>query len=70
MYKLDIETLHYINELLVDRERLLEERELDGKDYELNFVLKQETEWEIDTSIKAQKIITKLIEEQIDQWKI
>ena len=69
MYKLDIETLHYINELLVDRERLLEERELDGKDYELNFVLKQETEWEIDTSIKAQKIITKLIEEQIDQWK-
>ena len=67
MYKLDIELLHYINELLVDRERLLEERELDGKDYELNFVLKQETEWEIDTSIKAQKIITKLIEEQIAQ---
>ena len=67
MYKLDIELLHYINELLVDRERLLEERELDGKDYELNFVLKQETEWEIDTSIKAQKIITKLIQEQIDQ---
>ena len=67
MYKLDIELLHYINELLVDRERLLVERELDGKDYELNFVLKQETEWEIDTSIKAQKIITKLIEEQIDQ---
>ncbi len=69
MYKLDIELLHYINELLVDRERLLEERELDGNDYELNFVLKQETEWKIDTSIKAQKIITKLIEEQIDQWK-
>jgi len=67
MYKLDIELLHYINELLVDRERLLEERELDGKDYELNFVLKQETEWEIDTSIKAQKIITKLIEEQINE---
>ena len=66
MYKLDIELLHYINELLVDRERLLEERELDGNDYELNFVLKQETEWEIDTRIKAQKIITKLIEEQID----
>ena len=34
---------------------------------ELNFVLKQETEWEIDTSIKAQKIITKLIEEQINE---
>ena len=69
MYKLDIELLHYINELLVDRERLLEERELDFNDYELNFVVKQETEWEINTSIKAQKIITKLIEEQIDQWK-
>jgi thiamine monophosphate kinase len=67
MYKLDIELLHYINELLVDRERLLEERELDGNDYELNFVLKQETIWEIDTNIKGQKIITKLIEEQIDQ---
>ena len=67
MYKLDIELLHYINELLHDRERLLDERELDSSDYELNFVLKQETEWEIDTSIKAQKIITKLIEEQIDQ---
>ena len=67
MYKLDKELLHYINELLVDREMLLEERELDGNDCELNFVLKQETEWEIDTSIKAQKIITKLIEEQIDQ---
>ena len=67
MYKLDIELLHYINELLVDRERLLEERELDSKDYELNFVLKQETEWELDTSIKAQKIITKLIQEQINE---
>ena len=67
MYKLDKELLHYINELLVDREMLLEERELDGNDCELNFVLKQETEWEIDTSIKAQKIITKLIQEQINE---
>ena len=55
MYKLDIELLHYINELLVDRERLLEERELDGKDYELNFVLKQETEWELGMIYQAQK---------------
>ena len=61
------EIAQYINTLLADRERLLDERKDDGKDYELNFVLKQETEWEIDTSIKAQKIITKLIEEQIDQ---
>ena len=67
MYKLDKELLHYINELLVDREMLLEERELDGNDCELNFVLKQETEWEIDLTIKAQKIITKLIEEQINE---
>jgi|TARA_R100000479_G_scaffold125530_1_gene65127 hypothetical protein len=67
MYKLDIELLHYINELLVDRERLLEERELDGNDYELNFVLKQETEWEIDTVTKAQKIISNIIKESINE---
>lgn len=67
MYKLDIELLHYINELLHDRERLLDERELDGKDYELNFVLKQETEWEIDTVTKAQKIISNIIKESINE---
>ena len=67
MRTMNKEIAQYINSLLADRERLLDERKDDGKDYELNFVLKQETEWEIDTSIKAQKIITKLIEEQIDQ---
>ena len=67
MYKLDIELLHYINELLHDRERLLDEREIDSSDYELNFVLKQETEYEMNVVTKAQKIISKLIEEQIDQ---
>jgi len=67
MYKLDIELLHYINELLHDRERLLDEREIDSSDYELNFVLKQETEYEMDVVTKGQKIISKLIEEQIDQ---
>ena len=67
MYKLDIELLHYINELLHDRERLLDERELDSSDYELNFVLKQETEYELNVVTKGQKIISKLIEEQIDQ---
>ena len=67
MYKLDIELLHYINELLHDRERLLEEREIDSSDYELNFVLKQETEYELNVVTKGQKIISKLIEEQIDQ---
>ena len=67
MCKLDIELLHYINELLHDRERLLDEREIDGSDYELNFVLKQETEYEMNVVTKGQKIISKLIEEQIDQ---
>ena len=67
MYKLDIELLHYINELLHDRERLLDEREIDSSDYELNFVLKQETEYEMNVVTKGQKIISKLIEEQIDQ---
>ena len=63
MYKLDIELLHYINELLVDRERLLEERELDGNDYELNFVLKQETEWELGIIYQSQKAMDYIIEE-------
>ena len=69
MYKLDIELLHYINELLYERERLLDERAIDSSDYELNFVLKQETEYEMNVVTKGQKIISKLIEEQIDQWK-
>ena len=38
------EVAQYINSLLADRERLLDERKDDGKDYELDFVLKQETE--------------------------
>ena len=67
MRTMNKEIAQYINTLLADRERLLDERKDDGKDYELNFVLKQETEWEIDTSIKAQKIITKLIQEQINE---
>ena len=67
MYKLDIELLHYINELLHDRERVLDERAIDSSDYELNFVLKQETEWEIDTVTKAQKIISNIIKESINE---
>ena len=63
MYKLDIELLHYINELLHDRERLLDEREIDSSDYELNFVLKQETEWELGIIYKAQKAMDYIIEE-------
>ena len=53
----------YINSLLADRERLLDERQDDGKDYELNFVLKQETEWELGIIYQAQKSMDYIIEE-------
>ena len=49
------EIAQYINTLLANRERLLNERQDDGKDYELNFVLKQETEWELGMIYQAQK---------------
>ena len=49
------EVAEYINSLLAERERLLDERKDDGKDYELNFVLKQETEWELGIIYQAQK---------------
>ena len=49
------EIAQYINELLADRERLLDERKDDGNDYELDFVLKQETEWELGIIYQAQK---------------
>ena len=57
------EIAQYINTLLSDRERLLDERKDDCKDYELNFVLKQETEWELGIIYKAQKSIDYIIEE-------
>ena len=53
----------YINELLSDRERLLDERKDDGKDYELDFVLKQETEWELGIIYQAQKSMDYIIED-------
>ena len=49
------EVAQYINSLLAERERLLDERKDDGKDYELDFVLKQETEWELGIIYQAQK---------------
>jgi len=58
------EIAQYINSLLADRERLLDERKDDGNDYELNFVLKQETEWELGTIYKAQKAMDYIIEEE------
>ena len=57
------EIAQYINTLLADRERLLDERKDDGKDYELNFVLKQETEWELGIIYQAQKSMDYIIEE-------
>ena len=63
------EIAQYINELLADRERLLDERKDDGKDYELDFVLKQETEWELGTIYKAQKDMDYIIEAiNIGEW--
>ena len=49
------EVAQYINSLLAERERLLDERKDDVKDYELDFVLKQETEWELGIIYQAQK---------------
>ena len=56
------EVAQYINELLSDRERLLDERK-DVEDYELDFVIKQETEWELGIIYQAQKSMDYIIEE-------
>ena len=61
---MDKEIAQYVNTLLADRERLLDERQDDGKDYELNFVLKQETEWEKSIIYKAQKSMDYIIEKE------
>ena len=58
------EVAQYINSLLAERERLLDERKDDGKDYELDFVLKQETEWELGIIYQAQKSMDYVIEEE------
>ena len=57
------EVAQYINSLLAERERLLDERKDDGKDYELYFVLKEETEWELGIIYQAQKSMDYIIEE-------
>ena len=63
MKMMNKEIAQYINTLLADRERLLDERKDDSKDYELNFVLKQETEWELGIIYQAQKSMDYIIEE-------
>ena len=60
---MDKELAQYINTLLADRERLLDERKDDGKDYELDFVLKQETEWELSMIYRSQKAMDYFEEE-------
>ena len=57
------EVAQYINTLLAERERLLDERKDDGKDYELDFVLKQETEWELGIIYQSQKAMDYFEEE-------
>ena len=63
MRTMNSEIAQYINTLLADRERLLDERKDDGQDYELNFVLKQETEWELGIIYQSQKAMDYIIEE-------
>jgi hypothetical protein len=63
MKTMNKEIAQYINSLLADRERLLDERKDDGNDYELNFVLKQETEWELGIIYQSQKAMDYIIEE-------
>ena len=63
MRTMNSEIAQYINTLLADRERLLDERQDDGNDYELNFVLKQETEWELGIIYQSQKAMDYIIEE-------
>ena len=64
MRMMNKEIAQYINSLLADRERLLDERKDDGNDYELNFVLKQETEWELGIIYQSQKAMDYIIEEE------
>ena len=54
------EIAQYINELLADRERLLDEREEGSEDWDS---LKQETKSELATIYQAQKAMDYIIEE-------
>ena len=54
------EIAQYINTLLADRERLLEEREEDSEDWDS---VKQETKWELGIIYQSQKAMDYIIEE-------
>ena len=55
------EIAQYINELLADRERLLDERELGSEDWDS---LKEETKSELVNIYHAQKAMDYIIEEE------
>ena len=61
------EVAQYINGLLADRERLMEERKDDTNQWqsipELYADLKQDTEWELGMIYQAQKAMDYIIEE-------
>ena len=61
------EIAQYINDLLADRERLMEERKNDNNQWqgipELYSDLKKDTEWELSMIYKAQKSMDYIIEE-------
>ena len=61
------EIAEYINDLLADRERLMEERKDDNNQWqgipELYSDLKEDTEWELSMIYKAQKSMDYIIEE-------
>ena len=54
----------YVNELLTDRNRLLEERKLD-KDYDMDKELKEATEHELSVIYQVQKSMDYIEEESI-----
>ena len=61
------EIAQYINDLLADRERLLDEREEGSEDWDS---LKQETKSELANIYQAQKAMDYIIEEEEGmQWK-
>ena len=61
------EIAQYINDLLADRERLLDEREEGSEDWN---TLKQETKSELANIYQAQKAMDYIIEEEEGmQWK-
>ena len=64
------EIAQYINDLLADRERLLDERK-DDVDYEKQYGLKEATESELANIYQAQKAMDYVIEENaIYKWEM